>query len=98
MKKISVLLSVALLTLSFSLQAASSDQSNATKQQVATNKEGSTQEKFDIMERDENEDTDTLAIPFDESEVEDEEELDQLEGKDEFGLPQYQHHQQTNQK
>lgn len=47
---------------------------------------GLTQEKFDIMERDENEDSDTLAIPLDDSEVEDEEELQNMGEK--FGLPQ----------
>lgn len=36
-------------------------------------------ERFDVMKVDENEDTDTLAIPLDSSEVEDEEEIDRLE-------------------
>lgn len=38
------------------------------------------QEKIGIMEEDENEDTDTLAIPLDESNVEDNIQIDQAEG------------------
>ncbi len=87
MKKINyVLMCLALCALSFSLQAASPDRNQATSS--AKKADGSVQEKFNIMERDENEDTDTLAIPLDDSEVEDEEELDYAEGKNEFDLPQ----------
>lgn len=41
----------------------------------------SVDEKFDVIEEDETDDTDPLAIPFDESEVEDEEQIDRMEGK-----------------
>lgn len=45
------------------------------------------EDEYDIMERDEIDDTDVLAIPFDESEVEDEEQIDLDEKKDVFHLP-----------
>ena len=75
------------LTLSFilslcSLQAAS----NATGA-AQTKEHALTDEKFNLMERDENEDSDTLAIPFDDSEVEDEEEINEAEKKEVFPLP-----------
>ena len=87
MKKINyTLMSLVLLAFAFSLEAAS-ERSNG--QNAGNKRDGSTQEKFDIMERNQNEDTDTLAIPLDDSEVEDEEEIDYAEGEDEFDLPQY---------
>lgn len=45
------------------------------------------EDEYDILERDEIDDTDTLAIPFDDSEVEDEEQIDLDEKKDVFHLP-----------
>ena len=44
-------------------------------------------EKFEILKRNQIDDTDTLAIPFDDREVEDEEEVNQAENKDVFNLP-----------
>jgi hypothetical protein len=56
--------------------------------QTATKNDSSpTQEKYDIMRRNEIDDTDVLAIPFDDSEVEDEEEINQAEKKEVFSLP-----------
>lgn len=46
-----------------------------------------TQEKYSIMKRDQVEPTDSLAIPFDESEIEDEEQIDLDDKKDVFDLP-----------
>lgn len=47
-----------------------------------------TQEKYEILKKDQIDSTDTLAIPFDDSEVEDEEEVNRIEGKKVFNLPQ----------
>ena len=82
MKKFSIqLLSIlSLFILTASLEAASTP---AKPQPKAS----STQEKYDIMHRDQVEGTDVLAIPFDESEVEDEEQIDLDERKDIFDLP-----------
>lgn len=44
-------------------------------------------EEYNILKRDQVDTTDTLAIPYDDSEVEDEEEVDRIEGKDLFRLP-----------
>jgi hypothetical protein len=46
-----------------------------------------TSEKFDIMRRDERSGTDVFAIPLDESEVEDEEDINEYEKKNVFNLP-----------
>ena len=86
MRKIQVFLASTLFinAISFSLSAVS----NQTQPNNSTQKDNSiVQQKFDIMERDENEDTDTLAIPFDDSEVEDEQEVNEIEGKEVFQLP-----------
>lgn len=48
----------------------------------------SAQEKYDIIKRDQIDSTDTYAIPLDDSEVEDEEELNRIENKQVFPLPQ----------
>lgn len=57
----------------------------ATTNQSGSN--ASTQEKFNLMERDEKNGTDALAIPFDESEIEDEQQINMDEKKDVFQLP-----------
>ena len=44
-------------------------------------------EEYDILKRNQVDTSDTLAIPYDDSEVEDEEEVDRIEGKDLFHLP-----------
>lgn len=49
-------------------------------------------EKYDIMHRNQIDDTDVLAIPLDDSEVEDEEEINQLEKKEVFDLPKSPNH------
>lgn len=43
---------------------------------------------YDIIERNQIDNTDTLAIPLDDSEVEDEEEINKAEGRNTFKLPQ----------
>lgn len=72
---------VTLLTLSF----ASLVHADANTNQPVPNKNSANSpkmnERFQIMEANQNEDTDTLAIPLDSSEVEDEEEIDRLEGQ-----------------
>lgn len=62
-----------------SLQAASNSSSN---------RESTVQEKYDIMRRDQMDGTDALAIPLDDSEVEDEEEINLIKHKEVFSLPQ----------
>lgn len=49
--------------------------------------ESAIKEKEEILKRNQIDDTDTLAIPFDDSEVEDEEEINRIEGKKVFNLP-----------
>ncbi len=49
--------------------------------------DGKTQEKYDIMKRDHIDTTDIFAIQLDDSEIEDEEEINRLEGKEVFPLP-----------
>ena len=44
-------------------------------------------EEYELLNRDQIDNSNTLAIPFDDSEVEDEEEIDRLENKDVFALP-----------
>ena len=46
-----------------------------------------TNEKFNIMKRDQVDSTDLFEIPLGDSEVEDEEEINRLEGKEVFKLP-----------
>lgn len=77
MKKRQVALSLMTLwisTFSMTLQA---QQSNAAK----------LDEKYDIMKRDQIDETDIYAIPYDDSEVEDEEEINRDEKRDVFPLP-----------
>lgn len=69
---------------------------NSTQSPKAAVKPGSTiqgskaaveEEEYELMDRDQVDNSNTLAIPFDDSEVEDEEEVDRIEGKDLFKLP-----------
>jgi hypothetical protein len=92
MKKIHFFMSLGLIlgTLFCSLEGASAGQNQAKTSVGSPTKKAdnsSVQEKFDLMERDENSDTDALAIPFDDSEVEDEEQIDLDEKEDLFSLP-----------
>jgi hypothetical protein len=48
---------------------------------------GSANEQYDIMRRDEIDTTNTLAIPLDTSEVEEEEEINRAEQRNVFSLP-----------
>lgn len=92
MKKvnISVLTSLIFGVLFLSSEAAADYHQSNTKEGQTFHSINSSQEEddeYDILERDEIDDTDSLAIPFDDSEVEDEEEIDHLEKKDVFHLP-----------
>lgn len=84
MKKLHLCLIVGFLFV-FSTALEGADAKPADKS--LSTKEGTTQEKDEIIKRNQIDDTDTLAIPFDDSEVEDEEEINQLEGKKVFNLP-----------
>lgn len=88
MKQINFCASLGLMlgSLFCSLEGASEGRVYTTVTSAAQNP-STTQEKFNIMERDQNEDSDALAIPFDESEIEDEEQIDQDEDQDVFNLP-----------
>lgn len=98
MKKVNFyfLMGLILAGLSLSLEGAShetTDPKNAlTTKNPSFNRDNSSEieEKFNLMERDENENSDTLAIPLDDSEVEDEEEINAAEKKNVFDLPQSQ--------
>jgi hypothetical protein len=48
------------------------------------------EDEYDVMDRDQVDDSDVLAIPFDDSEFEDEEDVNRMEGRDVFNLPQSQ--------
>ncbi len=93
MKKVNIymLMSLMLSMLSFSLEAASND--SASKQTAHSTARDTTStateedDEYDILERDQIDSTNTLAIPFDDSEVEDEEEIDRDEDRDIFHLP-----------
>jgi hypothetical protein len=99
MKKINFCFFTALFLLGFSLtlDGAFNDKNdpkdattkNPSNSSLNHEDSSATHKKFNLMERDENEDSDTLAIPFDDSEVEDEEEIDAGEKKNVFDLPRY---------
>ena len=88
LKKISGCLFVVLSLALCSLEGAQNQPNPASRSKIEQ-ENARTQEKFEIMERDEADDTDALAIPFDDSEIEDEEEIDQLEKKNVFSIPSY---------
>ncbi len=67
--------------------SASSKSASAFDDDDDDDDDGDDEDEYDIMERNAIDDTDTLAIPFDDSEVEDEEEINQLEKKEVFQLP-----------
>gem|GEM_PF-2965451 len=76
---------------SFLLEAASNpfskgkDVHSAPRETTLTPKDE--QKESDLIERDEIDNTDVLAIPFDDSEIEDEQEINQGEKKEVFSLP-----------
>jgi uncharacterized protein YabE (DUF348 family) len=72
-----------LVILTASVEATTPESSTGTQNTVNSK----TEEKFDIMRRNEIDSTDALAIPFDDSEVEDEEEINRAEKKQVFPLP-----------
>ena len=83
-----------LCALSCFLEAAGSNEKskdtngvNQTKGNTSATQEKYNREKYKIIERDEIDNSNTLAIPFDDSEVEDEEEINRDEGKEVFSLP-----------
>lgn len=64
-----------------SLEAQAKTNQAPSNQSTRPTDNGKYEEKMRIMEKDEKDDTDIFAIPLDDSEIEDEEELDRLEGK-----------------
>ena len=79
MNKIIVITIASLLTTVYGLQAAAEDSKLGAP--------AKTQEQYNLMHRDQVEPTDSLAIPFDESEIEDEQQINLDESKDVFNLP-----------
>lgn len=90
MKKMTVYLFASLLLCGVfcSLEGVDQPAQAAAPDRAAMNKNAAeTKEKDYIMRRDQIDNTDTLAIPLDDSEIEDEEEINQAEKRDVFPLP-----------
>jgi hypothetical protein len=98
MKKINFyfLMGISLGVLTLPLEGATNPQTPANTQastksahHPATNSTAADEEdeEYEILDRDQIENTDTLAIPLDDSEVEDEEEVNRAEKKEVFNLP-----------
>lgn len=83
------LLVVLNIVASLALEAAVADKKTTTEARTSSSalSDGNPSEKFDIMRRDERSGTDALAIPLDESEVEDEEDINAYEKNNTFNLP-----------
>lgn len=84
--KIYFLMSLMVGLLSLPLEGASNASTHVASKAAASHVQEE-EDEYDIMDRDEIDDTDALAIPFDDSEVEDEEQIDLDEKKDVFHLP-----------
>ncbi|WP_075882562.1 hypothetical protein [Candidatus Protochlamydia sp. W-9] len=82
MKLLTVL---SLFTLVTTAEAAVSKPVNSSTTQVDSNSR--VDAKYEIMRRNRIDDTDVLAIPLDDSEVEDQEEVNRFEKKEVFALP-----------
>jgi hypothetical protein len=81
---------MSLLICSFSAEAASNAQSASSSSSSSWKgnpSPGVTEQKYQIMKRDQIDNTDALAIPSDDSEVEDEEDINQMENHEVFSLP-----------
>ena len=97
MKKVNlyILASLILGVLYLPLEAASNNQSytrdthspSHQNPQEEEEEDDEEDEYYEILNRDQIDNSNTLAIPFDDSEIEDEEEIDRDEGKDVFHLP-----------
>jgi hypothetical protein len=80
MKK-NILLGLSFFALTFVVEGVETDADATAERNKKTN------EKYEILRRDQIDTTDTLAIPFDDSEVEDEEEVNRAEKREVFDLP-----------
>lgn len=71
-------------------QAAADRNTNAANpnRQVDQNQASKTEARFNIMNRDQADGSDIYAIPYDDSEIEDEEEINRWQKKEVFSLPQ----------
>lgn len=89
MKKMNVYLFASLLLCGFcSLEGVDQPAQANTPDRATMNKNAAeTKDKDYIMRRDQIENTDVLAIPLDDSEVEDEEEINRAEKREVFPLP-----------
>jgi hypothetical protein len=96
MKKVYIFIFINLIlgVLAFPLEGASNS-SASSKAVHSTNRETTSDrdeededdDEYDLLDRDEIDNSNTLAIPFDDSELEDEEEIDRDEKTDTFYLP-----------
>lgn len=81
-------MSCILLTIAFALRLGVEAAPAATPAEgQKANPSAATDDKYEIMKRDQREGTDVFAIPLDESDIEDEEQIDRDEKKDVFPLP-----------
>ncbi len=77
-------LSTILLSSQLTYAASSSDPNNSKTKRTLSS---SDKEKYEIMQRDDIDNTDVYAIPYDESEIETEEQINEDEKKEVFKFP-----------
>ena len=87
-KKIQLLVVVAMTALTLSVHAAPVQTNGSQAKPAAKNGNSTYDEKVNLMKRDQIDNSDVYAIQLDNSEIEDEEEINKLEGKNVFDLPQ----------
>lgn len=86
LNRLNYLTLIAAIAMTFGLEGANA--SNQQQNQVKTNESNKIEnEKYEILKRDQVDSTDTFEIPFGDSEVEDEEEINRAEKKETFKLP-----------
>lgn len=96
-KNLYILLTLTLGVLGFPLEGATNNQPAPQTKAPSTSPTAKTtkthddveeeEEEYNIMKRDQIDNTNTLAIPLDDSEIEDEEEIDRAERSNTFPLP-----------
>jgi hypothetical protein len=84
-KRMNYLILALMFVTTSGLQAA--DASNQSQSQASSNKNKIENEKYEILNRDRIDQTDVYEIPFGDSEVEEEEQINRAEKKDTFKLP-----------
>lgn len=78
---------LALFSLMMAVDAQAQSNSQANRQAPPKQATSNPNAPYEILKRNEIDDTDVLAIPLDDSEVEDEEEINQLRRREVFPLP-----------